>query len=263
MDFRRLEIGMTDCWVGRMTYTGDLGYEIWVAPEYQRNLFDAIMAAGEPHGLRLFGVRALLTMRLEKMFGTWFREYRPIFTPFESRMDRYIKLDHEFIGRAALEAAGRPKRYLSYFEVDPDPNDPADVIGDEPVWHNGAGRVARGRLDHVGWLRPLQREVAGTRLHRGSHRRRPWRGRVRDRDHRAAPTGSAAARTGPRPAWAADAELTMARSVDFERRTALLDEVVDLPQRARAVERVVATDGEGTRASASTRSCTTSATRTI
>ena len=46
-------------------------------------------------------------MRLEKMFGTWFREYRPIFTPYESRMDRYVKLDHEFVGRAALEAAGR------------------------------------------------------------------------------------------------------------------------------------------------------------
>jgi dimethylglycine dehydrogenase len=76
-------------------------------------------------------------MRLEKMFGTWFREYRPIFTPYESRMDRYIKLDHEFIGRDALVAAEPPERYLSYFEVDPDPNDPADVIGDEPIWHHG------------------------------------------------------------------------------------------------------------------------------
>jgi dimethylglycine dehydrogenase len=147
MDFRRIDLGMVSCWVGRMTYTGDLGYEIWVAPEYQRNLFDALMAAGEPHGMRLFGVRALLTMRLEKMFGTWFREYRPIFTPYESRMDRYIKLDHEFVGRAALEAAPPPRRYLSYFEVDTDPHHPADVIGDEPVWHEGPDgwRV-------VGWI---------------------------------------------------------------------------------------------------------------
>jgi len=137
MDFRKLELGMTECWVGRMTYSGDLGYEIWVTPERQRNLFDALMQAGEPHGMQLFGVQALLTMRLEKMFGTWFREYRPIFTPYESRMDRFIKLDHDFIGRAALESAEPPKRYLSYFEVDPDPADPADVIGDEPIWYGG------------------------------------------------------------------------------------------------------------------------------
>jgi dimethylglycine dehydrogenase len=138
---------MAPCRVGRMTYTGDLGYEIWTTPEYQRHVFDALMAAGEPHGLRLFGVRSLLSMRLEKMFGTWFREYRPIFTPVEARMDRYVKFDHEFIGRAALERADPPKRYLSYFEVEPDPDEPADVIGDEPIWHGSADgwRV-------VGWV---------------------------------------------------------------------------------------------------------------
>ena len=138
MDFREFHVGMAPCGVGRMTYTGDLGYELWMAPEYQRHVFDALMAAGEPYGMRLFGVRSLLSMRLEKMFGTWFREYRPIFTPFEARMDRYVKFDHEFVGRAALESAAPPQRYLSYFEVQPDPDEPADVIGDEPIWHDGS-----------------------------------------------------------------------------------------------------------------------------
>lgn len=138
MDFRHLDIGMAPCGVGRMTYTGDLGYEIWTSPEHQRHVFDTLMAAGEPFGLRLFGVRALLTMRLEKMFGTWFREYRPIFTPVEARMNRYVKFDHDFIGRSALERGDRPRRLLSYFDVLPDPDDPADVIGDEPIWHLGA-----------------------------------------------------------------------------------------------------------------------------
>ena len=147
MDFRRFDVGMAPCEVGRMTYTGDLGYELWMAPEHQRHVFDVLMAAGEPHGIRLFGVRSLLSMRLEKMFGTWFREYRPIFTPFEARMDRYVKFDHDFVGRAALESADPPKRYLSYFEVEPDPDEPADVIGDEPIWHEGSDgwRV-------VGWV---------------------------------------------------------------------------------------------------------------
>ena len=53
-------------WLSRMTYTGDLGYEIWVAPENQRYLFDLIWEAGQEFDMRLFGFRALITMRLEK-----------------------------------------------------------------------------------------------------------------------------------------------------------------------------------------------------
>ena len=52
MAFRRIDIGMVPAWVGRMTYTGDLGYEIWVAPEYQLALFDLLWSAGQPHGMR-------------------------------------------------------------------------------------------------------------------------------------------------------------------------------------------------------------------
>jgi dimethylglycine dehydrogenase len=128
-----------------MTYTGDLGYELWVAPEHQRALFDRLWAAGQPYGMALFGFRALMSLRMEKMFGTWFREFRPIYTPLEAGMDRYLKFDHDFIGRAAVEAErerGRA-RALVYLEVDPDPDEPADVIGDEPIWHGD---------DVVGWI---------------------------------------------------------------------------------------------------------------
>jgi dimethylglycine dehydrogenase len=151
MAFRRVEIGMAPVWLSRMTYTGDLGYEIWCAPEYQRYLFDLLWRAGEPHGMALFGFRALITLRLEKHFGTWYREYRPIYTPLEAGMDRYLKFDHEYVGRAAVEAereAGGPRRRLVMFEVDVDRDDPADVIGDEPVWlvgDDGDDRV-------VGWI---------------------------------------------------------------------------------------------------------------
>jgi len=139
MTFRHLDIGMVPAWVGRMTYTGDLGYEIWVAPEHQRALFDLLWDAGRPIGMGLYGFRALMSMRMEKMFGTWFREYRPIYTPLEAKMDRSLKLDHEFIGREAVEAemAAGPKRSLVYLAIDPDPDEPADVIGDEPIWHDG------------------------------------------------------------------------------------------------------------------------------
>ncbi|MEY2939593.1 MAG: hypothetical protein RIS58_580, partial [Actinomycetota bacterium] len=138
MSFRKVNIGMAPVWLSRMTYTGDLGYEMWMAPEYQRYLFDLIWDAGREFDMRLFGFRALITMRLEKNFGTWFREYRPIYTPLEAGMDRVLKFDHDFIGREAVEAemkAGGPKRKLVMFRVDVDPDAPADVIGDEPVFH--------------------------------------------------------------------------------------------------------------------------------
>jgi dimethylglycine dehydrogenase len=140
MSFRQVNIGMAPVWLSRMTYTGDLGYEIWCAPEYQRYLFDLIWEAGHEFDMGLFGFRALITMRLEKNFATWYREYRPIYTPLEAGMDRLLKFDHDFIGREAVEAeiaAGGPKRKLVMFRIDVDLDAPADVIGDEPVWHRG------------------------------------------------------------------------------------------------------------------------------
>jgi dimethylglycine dehydrogenase len=153
MDARRVDLGMIPALVARINYSGDLGYELWVAPEYQRALFDRIMAAGEAHGIRLFGFRALMSLRLEKSYGTWFREYRPIYTPAEAGITRYIRLDHEFVGRAAHEAelaAGGPARRLVAFVVEPEPDDPADVIGDEPIWHDGkvVGWVTSGGYGH-------------------------------------------------------------------------------------------------------------------
>ena len=152
MTFRKVDLGMIPAHVARLNYSGDLGYELWVAPEYQRALFDAIVAAGQPVGLRLFGMRALMSLRLEKSYGTWFREYRPIYTAHEAGINRYVKLDHEFVGRTAYEreAVEGPKRRLVTMVVDPDPADPADVIGDEPIWHDGrvVGWVTSGGYGH-------------------------------------------------------------------------------------------------------------------
>ncbi|TIT77175.1 MAG: FAD-dependent oxidoreductase, partial [Mesorhizobium sp.] len=79
MAFARMDIGMAPCLVGRVSYTGDLGYEIWVAPEYQRAAYQALINAGEAFGIGLFGSRALNALRLEKNYGSWAREYRPIY----------------------------------------------------------------------------------------------------------------------------------------------------------------------------------------
>ncbi len=68
--------------VNRISYTGDLGYEIWMQPAYERKVYLAIKEAGKEFGLVDFGMRALLSMRLEKNFPTWFRELRPIYGAF-------------------------------------------------------------------------------------------------------------------------------------------------------------------------------------
>jgi dimethylglycine dehydrogenase len=68
MDFRQMAVAGAPCMVNRITYTGDLGYEIWMQPAYQRLVYLAIKEAGEEFGIVDFGMRALLSMRLEKNF---------------------------------------------------------------------------------------------------------------------------------------------------------------------------------------------------
>jgi dimethylglycine dehydrogenase len=137
MDFREMDVASVPTMVNRITYAGDLGYEIWVRPEYQRRLYDKLTEAGADLGLKNFGMRALLSLRLEKNFPTWYRELRPIYGPFEAGLDRFVDLKkNHFIGRdAALrEKEDGPKLTRVTMAVDADD---ADVLGDEPIWHDG------------------------------------------------------------------------------------------------------------------------------
>jgi dimethylglycine dehydrogenase len=151
MTFRRMEVGLMPAYVGRVSFTGDLGYEIWVTSDYQRALYDLLMKAGEPFGLKLFGGRALHSMRLEKGFGTWAREFRPIYGPDEAGLGRFVAMKkNDFVGReaaATARAAGGGPLRLVNFAVDADG---ADAIGDEPVWHDGkvVGWVTSGGFGH-------------------------------------------------------------------------------------------------------------------
>ena len=134
MDYREMSIAGTPCHINRISYTGDLGYEIWMEPTYERKVYDAIKEAGKEFGIKDFGMRALLSMRLEKNFPTWFAELRPIYGPFEGSMERFIKLSkNDFIGReiAAKEHADGPKLRRVSFIIDAED---ADVMADEPVW---------------------------------------------------------------------------------------------------------------------------------
>jgi dimethylglycine dehydrogenase len=142
LDIRHLDLGMANTLVGRITFTGDLGYEFWVPASLQARLFDLLMEAGETHGIRLFGLQALNSMRFDKNFGAWSTEYRSIYTPDEAGMGRFVKPDKgHFLGRDAVitEREQGPQRRLCAFTLDAgDPNRrDADVLGDEPIWHDG------------------------------------------------------------------------------------------------------------------------------
>jgi dimethylglycine dehydrogenase len=105
-----------------------------VAPEYQRRVYDGLKQAGAEFNIRDFGMRALLSMRLEKNFPTWFAELRPIYGPFEGGMERFVKLNKaDFIGRAPAtqELADGPKLRRASFIISAGT---CDVMGDEPIW---------------------------------------------------------------------------------------------------------------------------------
>ena len=134
MDFRTMAVAGCPCMINRITYSGDLGYELWMEPAYQRRIYHAIKEAGLDHGIVDFGMRALLSMRLEKNFPSWFAELRPIYGGYEAGMERFIKLSkNSFIGRdaAAKEHDEGPKLKRVTFIIEAKD---ADVIADEPVW---------------------------------------------------------------------------------------------------------------------------------
>ena len=152
MDIRRMAVGMATALVGRVSYTGDLGYELWCSPGHQLHLFEAIEAAGADLGLRFFGSRALNSLRGEKAYGSWAREYRPVYGPLEAGLDRFVAYDKSaaFIGQAAAreELVTGGKRRLRTFIVD---TQRTDVIGDEPVWHGEkvCGWITSGGYAHA------------------------------------------------------------------------------------------------------------------
>jgi dimethylglycine dehydrogenase len=152
MGIVEIDLGMAPVILGRVSYTGDLGFELWMKPEYQRYLFDLIMEAGSEFGITLFGLRALNALRVEKSFGSWSREYRPLYGPVEAGLGRFIAYGKEadFIGKAAAieeKAEGGALRLVTFVVDAKD----ADVLGDEPISLDGqvCGWVTSGGYAHA------------------------------------------------------------------------------------------------------------------
>ena len=158
LDVRPMVIGMVECLVQRVSYTGDLGYEIYCDPTDQRALWHQLWGAGQPMGLRPFGMRAMMSLRLDKFFGSWMREFSPDYTAAETGLDRFISWGKEvdFIGKAAAirERQNGSDRKLVVFKVD---TDDADVVAFEPVWIDGQ---VKGFCTSGGYSHYAQQSIA-------------------------------------------------------------------------------------------------------
>ena len=151
LDVIELVVGTTACLVQQVSYTGDHGFEIYCDPMAQRALWDTLWKAGKPHGITPFGMRAMMSLRLDRFFGSWLSEFSPDYTAAETGLDRFIRFDKnvDFIGRSAAEAERLtpPKRQLVIFEVEARD---ADVVAYEPVFINGTvqGFCTSGGYSH-------------------------------------------------------------------------------------------------------------------
>ena len=190
MTMRELAVGDVPVRALRVTFVGELGWELYCPSEYGLGLWQTLWEAGRPHGLVAGGYRAIDTMRLEKGYRVWAADITPDENPLEAGLGFCVKLDKEggFIGRDALAAIrerGPSERRLLL----PDPRRPAlggagqraGAVGDDVV-----GRVTSGgygfsveRSIAYAWL-PSEHAEPGTRGRRG-HLRHLGRGRGRRR----------------------------------------------------------------------------------
>jgi dimethylglycine dehydrogenase len=120
----------------RVNYVGELGWELHCPMPEMPRLFDALMDAGRAHGLTLFGAYAMNSLRMEKAYRAWGGELTNEITMIEADMERFVRFDKEFVGRAATMASRQqgPRILLAYLEVDAGDN---DCRGNEPIYRHG------------------------------------------------------------------------------------------------------------------------------
>jgi dimethylglycine dehydrogenase len=146
-----MDVGIAPCLVARLSFTGELGYEIYVSPAYAPAVYDYLLEAGKEFGIRPFGIRALVSMGMEKSFGIWSREFTPDYTPAMCGFDRFIDYGKaDFVGHdaALVDHETKPEHQLVALEID---SSDADAWGYEPIWYKDeyAGFVTSGAYGHT------------------------------------------------------------------------------------------------------------------
>ncbi len=125
MSARELDLGYAPVLALRVTYLGELGYELHVPVEYALALYERLWAAGEPYGIANAGYRAINSLRLEKHYLVWGSDLTPDYNPYEAGLGFCVALDKgEFLARQALEQVktSGPKQKLTWFDAPPELN---------------------------------------------------------------------------------------------------------------------------------------------
>ena len=151
LDVLEINVGSTDCLVQKVSYTGDQGFEIYCDSTDQQSLWNTLWTTGQEYGMTPFGMRAMMSLRLDRFFGSWMSEFSPDYTAAETGLDRFVSFNKsvDFIGRSVAEAerASPPLRQLVVLEVEAAE---ADIVSYEPVFINDEvqGYCTSGGFSH-------------------------------------------------------------------------------------------------------------------
>lgn len=153
MRARRIVLAGMEVVALRVSFTGDLGWELYCDRADQAALYEALLTAGAPLGAGPVGSRALMSLRIEKGYGSWSREYSPEWWPQESGLDGLIKLEKDFLNKSAYLALRNtpPRERLSILELCETPMN-ADASGGEPIFlpdRTPVGRVTSGAYGYT------------------------------------------------------------------------------------------------------------------
>ncbi len=155
MRSKMIELAGVQCLALRVSFTGDLGWELHCKTEDQAQLYAALLEAGQEFGAGPVGSRALMSLRVEKGYGSWSREYSPEYWPQEVGLERLCKLDKEFLHKSACEdVLAEPSRenlvLMHLSDADTDASG-ADATGGEPIFKDGVGigRVTSGAYGYT------------------------------------------------------------------------------------------------------------------
>ena len=150
LNAREIEVAGVPTRALRISYVGELGWELHHPSAYLEALYDAVLAAGAEHGIADFGLYAMNALRLEKAYKAWGAELTTEITPIEAGLERFVKRDRPFIGKDAVAArAGQNiATRLVYLAVDAKD---ADAHGNEPVYADGrvVGLTTSGAYGHT------------------------------------------------------------------------------------------------------------------
>ncbi|MFT6006036.1 MAG: dimethylglycine dehydrogenase [Pseudoalteromonas tetraodonis] len=146
-DIRQSFIGGVPALLVRISFSGELGYEIYCKPQYHLRLATALEDAGQDLGLQWYGSRALMSLRLEKSWGVWTLDFRPDFSAAESGLDQFINWKKDFIGKQAAEQDSQATKRLVSMVIE---TKDIDVSGDEAVLcgNEAVGYVTSGGYGH-------------------------------------------------------------------------------------------------------------------